>query len=130
TSAVSPPQAAAAFPRPCARQAGTASCWFPPSWPAPRRLFMMVTNGSGGNRHLPAIRSPFPGGPGLEPVRRAAGRTGDAGEDIAGVRLRRHLRRGEVLAGGGDVQGGEVVPAEGHRSGLLDREPDDRVEFA
>jgi len=46
------------------------------------------------------------------------------------VRLGRYLRLGEVLAGGGDVQGGEVAAAESHRGWLVDREADDRVEVA
>jgi hypothetical protein len=46
------------------------------------------------------------------------------------VGLRRYLRLREVLAGGGDVKGGEVVAAEGHRGGLVDRKADHRVEVA
>src|ERR1700760_1373802 len=70
---------------------------------------------------------PVSAGLGSEKVRGAAWGAGGAGEDVAGVGIAGYLFRGEVLTGGGDVEGGEVVAAERHRGGLVDGEADDRV---
>src|SRR5262249_44780752 len=85
---------------------------FPPSWPAPRRLFMMVTNGVTRNRQRGAgTSSPLPGGPPPEGVRRGAPRAGGAGGQCARVGARRPRGRGRVLArAGGGCTGGRGGP--------------------
>src|SRR3984885_109356 len=95
----------------------------------PGRLSMMFTNEGRRNRQR-AKWNPRSCRSGREEVWRAAGRAGVAGEDVTRVRLARDLARGEGFGGGGDVERGQVAAAEGHRGGLVDREPDDGVEVA